>query len=149
MSSGSKKSSKASTKKAPRKPRDLEREIDPKLFARGRKLAEQYTIVLQPHPRLGFFATSIEIPTVFVDGRTEGECLINMREALAVAVAVMLDAGETPPTPATKERRDRQINIRLTAKERFQLEHAAKQRGFRGVSDFVRNIAISEMRRSA
>lgn len=123
--------------------------IEPAIFTRAKEIASQYTVVLQPHARLGFLGHSLEMPNVFVDASTANKCIERMRDALAVAVAVMLEAGQAPPVPAVEQKRETQINIRLSSEEKLLLEHAAKQRGFRGVSDFVRSAALSQMRRSA
>lgn len=149
MSSERKKPSKPSTSRTSRRSADEAPPVDAKLFTKARKVAEQYAIILEPHKRLGFFATCLELPTVFADGKTANECIETMREALSLAVAVMLEGGQAPPVPASEQRRSAQVNIRLTAQEKLLLERAAKQRGFRGVSDFVRNVAMSQLRRSA
>lgn len=66
-----------------------------------------------------------------------------------VGVAVMLEAGQTPPLAACEEQRTQQINIRLTAEERLLIESAAKRRGYRGISDFVRTAALAQTRKVA
>jgi len=123
--------------------------LDVKALVRAKDIVADYTVVLQPHERLGFIGSAAEMPTVFADGRTANRCIERVREALAVAVAVMLEQGQSPPAPASERRREMQVNIRLTAEEKLLLEQAARQRGFRGISDFLRSVALAETRRSA
>jgi len=146
MSRESRKSSPGRTRKADTDPT---RAIKPEILRQAQSIAREYTIVLQPHGRLGLVGGCLEFPTVWVDGKTAAKCFDRMREALALAVAVMLEAGQTPPIAATEERRSAQINIRLTAEEKLLLESAAKRRGFRGVSDFVRAAAMNQVRQIA
>jgi hypothetical protein len=81
---------------------------------------------------------------VFADSKTEEQCCKNTREALTVAVATMLECGQTPPSPASEKKRDLQMNIRLTAEEKERLTRASRSLGFTGVSDFVRYAALKE-----
>ncbi len=129
--------------------RDLSRVFDSKIMAQARKIAARYTVILEPHMRLGFVATCVEMPNVFTHGKTEAQCIKTTREALSIAVAVMLEQGDAPPAAASEELRDQQINIRLTAKEKLLLESAAKRLGYRGISDYVRSAALSHIRKSA
>lgn len=149
ISKASRKSSLANRPSDAAELRDLRQSLDRGTMEEAHAIADQYTIVLEPNARLGYRGTALEFPTVFVSGKTPNECIKKMRDALMVGVAVMLEAGESPPLPASDERRDQQINIRLTAEERALLESAAKRRGFRGVSDFVRSAALTQTRRSA
>lgn len=57
-----------------------------------------------------------------------------------MAVAVMLELGKR--LPAARGQRTAQVNIRLTPEEKMALEEAAAQRGFRGISDYVRATAL-------
>jgi predicted RNase H-like HicB family nuclease len=132
-----------------REPRDLSKAFDEKLLQRGRELASQYSILFRPSEQHGFSATCLEFPTVFVHGKTVAQCDKKAREALAIGVAVMLEQGDTPPLPASDERRDQQVNIRLTSEEKLLLEDSARRRGYRGLSDFMRAAAMSQTRRSA
>jgi uncharacterized protein (DUF1778 family) len=56
----------------------------------------------------------------------------------------MLEMGRTPPTPSYKRRRNSQINVRVSAEEKIILDEAAQQRGFQGISDFLRAVALRE-----
>jgi predicted RNase H-like HicB family nuclease len=90
----------------------------------------------------------VEFPTVFTHARTAEACVRKTRKAMMVGVAVMLEAGQAPPLAASEEQRNHQINIRLTAEEKLFIESAARRRGFRGISDFVRSAALAQTRRA-
>jgi len=103
---------------------------------------ERYRIVLEPDDTLGFVGSSIEMPTVFADGKTAEECVHATREALSIAVATMLEMGKRPP--GVGGQRSVQVNIRLSQQEKLILEDASKRRGFRGISDFLRTAALEK-----
>lgn len=86
----------------------------------------------------------LELPTVMSDGKTPAACVKNTREALALTVATLLEDGEAVPPAAKQNVRDQQVNIRLSVAEKAKLE-AAASRGFRGLSDFVRDAALREV----
>lgn len=130
-------------------PRDLRKAISEKTMALARKIAAEYSVLLRPSDEHGFSGTCLEYPMVLVHGSTATQCAKKLREAVAIGVAVMLDAGEAPPLPASGERRNQQVNIRLTSEEKLMLEEAARRRGYRGLSDFMRAAAMSQTRRSA
>ena len=60
-----------------------------------------------------------------------------------VAVATMIESGQRPPQPASEGRRTEQVNVRLTAEEKLLFANAAMNLGFKGISDFIRNTALS------
>lgn len=91
-----------------------------------------------------FFGRTLEMYFVMADGKTREECAQQVMEATTFAIASMLEEGEVPPQPATDEKREAQVNVRLTLAEKFRLEQAARQAGFRGLSDFVRNAALDK-----
>jgi hypothetical protein len=78
------------------------------------------------------------MPYVMADGTTIEACAAETLVATTLAVATMLELGEAPPVPARAGKRDQQVNIRLTAEEKLQLEAAARREGFRSLSDFLR-----------
>ncbi len=82
------------------------------------------------------------MPLVMADGRTLESCANAVLEATVAAVAVLLESGQRPPSPARDAVRDQQVNIRLTAEEKLLLEDRARQAGFRSLSDYVRAAAI-------
>lgn len=99
-----------------------------------------YRLILESNDELGYIGSSVEIPTVMADGRTPDACVKATREALAVALATMLEMGRRPPTG--RATRNVQVNVRLTAEEKLAMEAAAHRMGFKGVSDFVRTAAL-------
>ena len=145
-------SSRSSKAKAPgsgeAEPVDLKKTLDEKVLARAREIVGQYSILLRPNAEHGFSASCLEFPTVFVHGKTAAQCEKKLREAVSIGVAVMLAAGQTPPLPATEERRTQQVNIRLTSEEKLLLEETAKRQGYRGLSDYMRSAAMNRARRA-
>ncbi len=79
------------------------------------------------------------------DGRDVAACVRNVLEATTLCVAIMLERGERPPQPADDHRREQQLNIRLSAFEKANLETMAAAQGFRSVSDYVRFAALNKV----
>jgi len=123
-----------------------DRPFDPRILKRARDISRTCTIVLQPDPKLGYLGRSVEFPYAMDDGRTPGECVRKTRQALVAVVATMLEQGQVPPAPAIESNRSEQVNIRLTAEEKFLLEETARARGFRGLSDYMRATALAGAR---
>jgi len=121
----------------------VDRPFDAAVLKRARALAEQYRLVIERNDDGGFVGHALEFPTAMGDGANLAECGKSVVESLTAAVATMLEAGERPPMPSSAGRRQRQLNIRLTEEENLRLEEAARQQGFRGVSDYVRFAALS------
>jgi predicted RNase H-like HicB family nuclease len=124
----------------------LERPFDAATLRRARDLTADYRIILEAESDLGFVGHVLEMPGVMADGRTPTECVREVREAATAAAAVMLEAGQSPPKPAAEGKRQAQLNLRVTDEEKLVLEQAARQRGFRGVSEFVRDAALVRAR---
>ena len=82
--------------------------FDPAILRVARGFAAEYQIILEASEDLGYMGTSVEMPTVFADGRTPASCRVATREALTLAVATMIECGDTPPAPvgASKEAAD-------------------------------------------
>ena len=116
----------------------VDRPFDPAIEARARDIVAQYRIAIQADPDVGFMGNCIEMPLVFGDGKTPDACVRDTRAAMIAVVAYMLESGQVPPASMSENRRDQQLNVRLTLEEKLALEEAARQNGFRGVSDFVR-----------
>jgi predicted RNase H-like HicB family nuclease len=124
---------------------ELTKPFDPAILRNAAALAERYTVIvgLDDDARTPtYIGRTLEMPLVMADGVTRSSCMEQVIEATRVAIATMLEAGDVPPQPATDESRTAQVNIRLTQREKFCLEAAAKRAGFRGVSDFVRTAAL-------
>jgi len=62
-----------------------------------------------------------------------------------VAVATMIECGQRPPQPASAGRRVEQVNVRLTAEEKLLFTNAARNLGFKGISDFIRSTALNSV----
>lgn len=120
----------------------VDRPFDASLFSRARRIVADYRIILEPDAGLGFVGSAIELPTVLADGRTPDKCVDAVREALAVAVATMLELGKRPPV--ARGQRTQQVNVRLSTDEKLALETAASQMGFKGISEFVRAAALNK-----
>ena len=123
----------------------IDRPFDPKILRRARDIAGSYQIIL--HFENGeYYGRGLEMPHVMNDGKTPDECVGKTREILTTAVAYMLESGQAPPSPASDNKRSEQVNIRLAPQEKLMLEETARNKGFRGVSDFVRNASLGIIR---
>ena len=131
-------------KSSSRKRVDLrpDRPFDPALLARACAIAEKYQVVLWFQDG-EWYGRGVELPDAMNDGKTPAACIANTRDMFVTVIAVMLEQGQTPPPPADEGVRNEQMNIRISADERLRLVTAAKQRGFEGVSDFVRTAALN------
>ena len=130
---------KKSSKKA------IDRPFDPALLLKARDIAESYQIIL--HFEDGdYYGRGLEMPHVMNDGKTPDECVEKTRDILTTAIAYMLETGVRPPSPASDSTRCEQVNIRVTREEKLLLEEAARSKGFRGVSDFVRSTSLGSIR---
>lgn len=117
--------------------------MDPELFRRARKIAEQYRIILEQDETGYYVGHALELSGAIDGGDTPDECVANVREALTTLITYMFEVGRIPPPPASDAKRTEQVNVRLTAEEKLKIEAAAKRDGFRGVSDFVRAAALA------
>jgi predicted RNase H-like HicB family nuclease len=128
--------SKSSSKKA------IDRPFDPALLRRARDIVEGYQIILHFEDGL-YYGRGLEMPTAMNHGKTPDQCVRATRDILTTAVAFMLESGQTPPSPASENKRTEQINVRLTPEEKLLLEDTARSKGFRGISDFVRSASLA------
>ena len=115
----------------------IDRPFSKDVAAKAARIAMQYKIVLE-RDEGGWIGHGLELPNVYGDGKKVADCVASVREAMTAAVATMLEAGQVPPAPAREGRRSRQVNVRLTPEEKLVLESRARQKGFRGLSDFIR-----------
>jgi hypothetical protein len=103
---------------------------------------QHYCITLRRDPDVGCVGSSLELPTVFADGASPQLCVAETVDALVATVATMLEKKLHPPAPANTGKREQQINLRVSTREKAVLEDAARRDGFRSVSDFTRNAAL-------
>jgi predicted RNase H-like HicB family nuclease len=128
--------SKSSSKK-------IDRPFSPAVLRRAREIANAYQIVLHREGNL-YYGRGLELPTAVNHGKTPGECVEATRDILTTAVAYLIEQGQSPPAPATENKRTEQVNIRLTPEEKLLLEGAARSKGYRGISDYVRNASLAK-----
>jgi predicted RNase H-like HicB family nuclease len=121
----------------------LNRPFAADILAQARKVAQHYQIVVS-YEDGEYYGRGVELPGAGDDGKTPAECISNTREALVTMVAYLLEQGETPPAPASEEKRDQQINVRLSSKERLLLETKAHQSGAAGISEYIRAVALAK-----
>ncbi len=119
----------------------IDRPFGVNVLKEARKIAAEYQVIL--HCEEGhWYGRGLELPHVFGDGVTADACIAETRLALCGAVACMIERGQRPPSPAREGTRTQQVNVRLTAEEKAVLEAAAKNQGFKGLSDFLRAAAL-------
>jgi len=126
-------------------PENLEKAFDETVLANAKEIIDGYHIIVEKDDKLGYIASSVELPTVFADGKKEIECFRAIQEALMGAVATMIACGQKPPQSLSANKRTEQINIRLTAYEKILLTNKAVDLGFKGIADFVRNRVIEKL----
>jgi predicted RNase H-like HicB family nuclease len=123
----------------------LDRPFDKTVWERARAIASRYALILDPEPDAGYVGSAVELPNVFADGRTPDACVREALNALTGVIARLLGKGNTPPAPASEsEHRDVQLNVRVSARQKLLIERAARAKGFRGVSDYLRTAAVGD-----
>ena len=131
--------------KSKKQSKRLDRPFSSEVLRRAKDIANSYQIIIQAEDG-EYFGRGLEMPYVMNDGKTPDECVKATREALTAAVAYLLESGKAAPPPASEQMRSEQINIRVTTEEKLLLEEAARSRGFRGISDYVRSASLSNLR---
>ena len=139
MSASSKKSAKKTTSRSTA----LNRPFAKAVWDRAKDLADQYRIVLESDDELGFIGRGLELPDVYADGPDPEACVRETREALATAVATMIEIGERPPETVSEGKRTTQVNVRFTVHEKMWLEASARQHGFRSLSELLRTAGFA------
>ncbi len=104
-------------------------------------IAGGYQVVLETADG-HWYGRGLELPHVFADGDTPDACVAATQQAMAVAVAYLLEQGQSPPAAARSARRTQQVNVRLTSEEKAIIEASARNKGFSGLSDYLRNAAL-------
>jgi predicted RNase H-like HicB family nuclease len=123
--------------------RSKDRPFDSVRLSQARRAAGRYRLVLVQEDE-DYLALSAEFPGVIVRGADAGECERKAREALAVVIATLLEAGR--PVPGPQPERRSQLNLRLAAEERSLIENAARLTGAGSVSEYVRIAALAKAR---
>ena len=138
------KSKSASKKKAASK--SIDRPVSAKMLRRAEQFAARYRVILEPHDELGYVGRGVELPNALGDGKTPNQCVKSVRGAMVAIVGYLLEEGRIPPAPSSNQTRKAQINIRVTEEEKALLENAARSRGYRGVSDFIRSSSLASIK---
>lgn len=131
----------AKSKKSKEPAKAIDRPFPPDVLAKAKAIAERYQVILSREEG-HWYGRGLEMPTIHGDGPTVSQCVKDTREALIGSVAYLLEEGQRPPGPAKGGVRSTQVNVRMTAEEKALLETAARQKGFTGLSDFVRAAAM-------
>lgn len=133
----------AKSKRSSLKPKGkrMNRPFAAEVMAQAREAAAKYQIVVQCEDG-EWYGRGLEMPHVFGDGRTAEECIVDTRNALVGAAAFLIEQGRRLPNPAANGRRTEQVNVRLSSDEKALLEASAKSKGFTGLSDFIRAVAV-------
>lgn len=90
-----------------------------------------------------------ELPGVFASGQSREHCAKALEFALETTLLFYLRDGVTPPRMIDRNKRTEQVNIRLSPMERDSLAAESDRRGFRGLGDFIRAIALENVAKSA
>lgn len=108
----------------------------------------QYQVVLEASDD-HWYGRGLELPHVFANGTTPDACVAATQQAMTAAVAYLLEQGQSPPPPARSTRRTQQVNVRLTIEEKTIIEASARNKGFSGLSDYLRSAALEATGRRA
>ncbi len=113
----------------------------PAIAKKAMDVAASYQLIVEETDG-HWYGRGLELPHVFADGSTPDSCVRATRQALAAAVAYLLESGQSPPAAARAARRTQQVNVRLTAEEKAAIEASARSKGFSGLSDYLRAAAL-------
>ncbi len=106
-------------------------------------LADRYAILLERHDDGLYYGRGVEYPYLLGHGKTPAAAFKMAREGLVAAIAVAIADGATPASPMS-DKRDQQINVRVSGMEKLRIENVAKREGFRGIADYLRFAALKE-----
>ena len=120
----------------------IDRPFDPDILRRARAIVDTFQIVVRVEDG-EYVGRGLELPESMGVGADPKACVEETRAVMTSVVAFMLESGQSPPPPASEGARTEQVNIRFSPEEKLALETAARQQGFRGVSDFVRAAALA------
>lgn len=125
----------------PKKP--VDRPFAAKHLAAAKKALDAYEIILS-HENGEWIATWMEHDSVIGAGATPQAAVEECRGCMEALLAYMAEEGQKFPPCAKEEVRTEQVNVRLSLREKAILDRLSKNRGFRGVADFLRSLALSE-----
>jgi hypothetical protein len=120
----------------------IDRPFDREVLRRARQVVDAYQIVVRVEDG-EYVGRGLELPESIGVGGDAKACVEEARAVMTTVVAYMLEGGQSPPPPASEGVRTEQVNIRFSAEEKLALETAARQQGFRSVTDYVRATALA------
>jgi len=121
----------------------VDRPFDRNVLAEAERLAGEYQIAVRfDGAEEAWVGRCVELPLCIGVGRNPTACVRQTRDIVITAAATMIEESQKMPEPASSEHRTEQINLRLTAAEKYRLEDSARRGGFRGVSDYVRSAVL-------
>jgi predicted RNase H-like HicB family nuclease len=126
--------------------------FDKALLTKARNIVLGYRLVIERIGPSDFMGRTVELPGVVGFGSTHQECIEATLRTQSFEVCTLLERSEPLPEPASSRRRTVQLNLRISPNEKQEMEQAALSRGFRSISDFVREAALeasARPRRSA
>lgn len=115
----------------------------PELVQRARDIVQNYSMFISPHSKKGFRGRSVEFPEILVHAPDRASCLKKLEQVLTQVVLTVLKDGGTVPRPSDG-RMTEQLNFKLTFDQKLLVENLASQRGFSGLSEFIRDLVIRE-----
>ncbi len=139
------KDSRGSPRKLKKDTENVKRSFKPSVLQEAKDVVGQYSVIIEKNDDLGFMGSSVELATVFADGKTPAECYKATQQALIITAATMIENGSRPPQPASKKMRNAQVNVRFTPREKLSLNNAAKTHGFKGISDYIRSAVLKDI----
>jgi hypothetical protein len=116
--------------------------FDKALLARASDIVLGYRLMIE---RIGpdeFMGRSVELPGVVGFGSSHQRCIESTLRTQSYEVCTLLERGEPVPESVSSRRRTVQLNLRISPNEKQEMEQAALARGFRSISDFVREAAL-------
>ncbi len=114
----------------------------PTHLAMAARLAGRYKVTLWQEED-GWYGRCLELPNCMGDGKSPAAAIAATRKAIVAGLAADLADGWPAPPPARDGIRSEQVNIRVTPDERAILEANAARRGFKGLADYLRSIALT------
>lgn len=115
--------------------------FSPAIAKKATDVAARYQVILEEADDR-WYGRGLELPHIFADGPTPDACVEATRQAMSAAVAYLLESGQLPPAAARAAKRTQQVNVRLTAEEKSAIEASARNKGFSGLSDYLRAAAL-------